>query len=115
MAKSRFLAAASHDLRQPVHALEMFVGALGSQTMNADGRHLVEQIGVSVESLNSLFNSILDISRLDAGVVDVRARAFPVQPMLERICRDERPAARKGVELRLVSCKAVVQTDPVLR
>lgn len=115
IAKSRFLAAASHDLRQPVHAIEMFVGALGSEPMNEAGRRLVAQMKGSVDSLGGLFNSILDISRLDAGIVEVRPRAFPIQPMLERICRDERPGAEhKNVALRLVSSRAVVQTDPVL-
>lgn len=115
LAKSRFLAAASHDLRQPVHAIEMFVGALGSEPMNEESRRLVGQIKGSVDSLGGLFNSILDISRLDAGIVEVRPRAFPIQPLLERICRDERPdAERKNVILRLVPCRAVVQTDPVL-
>jgi signal transduction histidine kinase/CheY-like chemotaxis protein len=114
-AKSRFLAAASHDLRQPVHALEMFVGALGNLPMSAESRRLVGQIEGSVESLDSLFNSILDVSRLDAGIVDVRQRAFAVQPMLERICSDQRPEAEeKGLALRLVPCRAVVRTDPVL-
>jgi len=115
IAKSRFLAAASHDLRQPVHAIEMFVGALGSGPMNEESRRLVGQIKGSVDSLGGLFNSILDISRLDAGIVEVRSRAFPIQPLLERICRDERAGAEvKNVALRLVPCRATVQTDPVL-
>lgn len=114
-AKSRFLAAASHDLRQPVHAIEMFVGALGSQPMNTDSRRLVGQIKGSIDSLGGLFNSILDISRLDAGTIDVRPRAFQIQPLLERICREERGEAdQKRVAVRLVSCGAVVRTDPVL-
>jgi CheY-like chemotaxis protein len=83
--------------------------------MSAESRRLVGQIEGSVESLDSLFNSILDVSRLDAGIVDVRQRAFAVQPMLERICSDQRPEAEeKGLALRLVPCRAVVRTDPVL-
>jgi signal transduction histidine kinase/CheY-like chemotaxis protein len=115
VAKSRFLAAASHDLRQPVHAIEMFVGALASQPMSNDGRRLVAQIKGSVDSLGGLFNSILDISRLDAGIVDSRPRPFPIAPLLERICRDERQVAeRKNVEVRLVQSGAIVEADPVL-
>jgi two-component system, sensor histidine kinase len=68
LTKSRFLAAASHDLRQPVHALSMFVGALRGFAMEEKAQHLVSQIEASVSSLDGLFNSILDISRLDAGV-----------------------------------------------
>lgn len=115
VAKSRFLAAASHDLRQPVHAIEMFVGALGSQPMEDSGRRLVGQIRGSVDSLGGLFNSILDISRLDAGIVEARPRRLPIAPLLERICAEERPAAdRKGVAMRLVASSAVVEADPVL-
>ncbi|HEY4140190.1 MAG TPA: hybrid sensor histidine kinase/response regulator [Pseudolabrys sp.] len=114
-AKSRFLAAASHDLRQPVHALEMFVGALRLQNMAPESSQLVGQIQNSVDSLEGLFNSILDVSRLDAGLVEVRARSFAIAPLIERICADERAAAAgRDIELRLVPCSAIVRTDPVL-
>jgi signal transduction histidine kinase/CheY-like chemotaxis protein len=115
VAKSRFLAAASHDLRQPVHALSMFAGALQGRKLDVEGRQLVTQIQGSIESLDGLFNSILDVSRLDAGVVEVRPRSFAIQPLLDRIYRDERPdAEQKGLELRFVPSRAIVHTDPVL-
>lgn len=82
VAKSSFLAAASHDLRQPVHALGMFVGALQGHAMNDEMRRLVEHIGSSVNAMDGLFNSLLDISRLDAGVVDTHIEQFPVQPLV---------------------------------
>jgi two-component system, sensor histidine kinase len=115
VAKSRFLASASHDLRQPVHALGMFVGALSDRALDGDSRRLVSQIPNSVGTLDSLFGATLDISRLDAGVIESRPRAFAVQPLLERICREEMPEAkRKGIALRLVPCSLAVQTDPLL-
>ena len=115
VAKSRFLASASHDLRQPVHALGMFVGALGDRELDGDSRRLVSQIQNSVGALDSLFGAILDISRLDAGVIENRPRAFAIQPLLERICREEMPEAkRKGIALHLLPCGLSVQTDPVL-
>ena len=115
IAKSRFLASASHDLRQPVHALGMFVGALGDRALDGDSRRLVSQIQNSVGALDSLFGAILDISRLDAGVIESRPRAFAIQPLLERICREEMPEAkRKGIALDLLPCSLSVQTDPVL-
>lgn len=115
IAKSRFLASASHDLRQPVHALGMFVGALRDRALDEDSSRLVSQIENSIGALDSLFAAILDISRLDAGVIESRPRAFAIRPLLERICRDEMPeVARKGIGLRLVPCDLIVQTDPVL-
>jgi two-component system, sensor histidine kinase len=115
VAKSSFLASASHDLRQPVHALGMFVGALRDRPLDEASGRLVRQIQNSVGALDGLFAAILDISRLDAGVIESRPHAFAIQPLLERICREEMPEVdRKGIALRLISCSLVVQTDPVL-
>ncbi|MGH6715607.1 MAG: ATP-binding response regulator [Bradyrhizobium sp.] len=115
VAKSRFLASASHDLRQPVHALGMFVGALGNRALDGDSRRLVNQIQNSIGALDSLFGAILDISRLDAGVIETRPRAFAIQPLLERICHEEMPdAIRKGIALHLLPCSLFVHSDPVL-
>jgi signal transduction histidine kinase/CheY-like chemotaxis protein len=115
VAKSNFLAAASHDLRQPVHALGLFVGALRNVVMPAEGHRLVEQIEASTAAMDSLFSALLDISRLDAGVVDVRRTAFAIQPLLDRICRDHLEEAQaKGVDLVSVPCGSVVDADPVL-
>jgi len=115
VAKSRFLASASHDLRQPVHALGMFVGALRDRPLDEVSGRLVRQIQNSIGALDSLFSAILDISRLDAGVIESGPQAFAIHPMLERICRDEIPEIdRKGIELRLVHCSLFVRTDPVL-
>ena len=113
--KSRFLASASHDLRQPVHALGMFVGALRDRPLDEVSGRLVRQIQNSIGALDSLFSAILDISRLDAGIIESRPQAFAIHPMLERICRDEIPEIdRKGIELRLIPCSIIVRTDPVL-
>jgi hypothetical protein len=115
VAKSSFLAAASHDLRQPVHALGMFVGALQGHAMNDEMRRLVEHIGSSVNAMDGLFNSLLDISRLDAGVVDTHIEAFPIQPLLVRVCRDYTAESQaKGLRLVLHPCSAIVRTDQVL-
>jgi signal transduction histidine kinase/CheY-like chemotaxis protein len=115
IAKTRFLASASHDLRQPVHALGMLVGALRGCRMDDGGRRLVQLIDDSIGSLDSLFTALLDISRLDAGVVTPRLQSFPIQPLLEKICRDEATAAAaKDVHIRLVPCAQIVKSDPVL-
>lgn len=115
VAKSTFLAAASHDLRQPVHALGLFVGALRAVIMPPEGRRLIEQIETSVSAMDGLFSALLDISRLDAGVVEVNQRAFELGPFLARVCHDCRlEAEAKGVTLIYMRCSVVVDSDPVL-
>ena len=114
-AKSSFLAAASHDLRQPIHALGLFVGALRGVPMAPEGRRIIQQIEASTAAMDGLFSALLDISRLDAGVVGVERRAFAIGPVLERLCHDHQEEARaKGVSLVSKRCGAIVWTDPVL-
>jgi signal transduction histidine kinase len=114
-AKSRFLAAASHDLRQPVHALSLFVAALRPRVSEGEAVSLLDHVDSSVRAMSGLFNGLLDISRLDAGVVEVNRHSFAIQPILERICRDHAADAQaKGVRLSLKPCSVVVKSDPVL-
>lgn len=113
--KSRFLAAASHDLRQPVHALSLFIGALQGRQMDDEARRLIELIDRSIEALDSLFVSLLDISRLDAGIVQPRLGSVAIQPLLDRVFREfEIEAGMKGLGFVAVPCGAVVSTDPIL-
>lgn len=115
LAKSRFLASASHDLRQPVHALGMFVSALRGREMDVEAQRLVAHIDGSIQAMDSLFTALLDISCLDAGVVECHANSFPIQTLLERVCRDYAQEAQdKGLLLKLKPCSAIVHTDPVL-
>jgi signal transduction histidine kinase/CheY-like chemotaxis protein len=115
LAKSRFLAAASHDLRQPVHALGLFVGALRNSRLPRETRRLAEQIEASTAAMDTLFSALLDISRLDAGVVEVRTQVFPIQPLLNRICREHAgDADSKGILLICRPSQAYVRSDPVL-
>jgi signal transduction histidine kinase/CheY-like chemotaxis protein len=114
-AKSRFLAAASHDLRQPVHALGMFVGALRGHRLSARSRTLVDHIDASVAALDGLFASLLDISKLDAGVVEGRPQPIAIQALLERLCRElSGEAAGKGIELAQQPTSLAVLSDPAL-
>ena len=115
LAKSSFLAAASHDLRQPVHALGLFVGALRAVALPPEGVRLIERIEELVVAMDGLFGAILDISRLDAGVVDARPEAFAIQPLLDRICDDyASEAEEKSITLTQCPCSATVFTDPPL-
>jgi signal transduction histidine kinase/CheY-like chemotaxis protein len=115
IAKSRFLASASHDLRQPVHALGMFVGALRARSMDGEGRRLVEHIDRSIAAMDGLFSSLLDISRLDAGIIHTHRQPFPIAPALARICGDHgEEAGAKGIQLSYVPCSRYVDSDPTL-
>ena len=114
-AKNKFLAAASHDLRQPLHALGLFLAVLERRTTDAGNLDLLTKIRQSSESLNALFNSLLDISRLDAGVVEVVIETFPINELLVSI-RDEfvQLGGAKSLQVSVALTDAVVCTDRVL-
>jgi signal transduction histidine kinase len=115
VAKSRFLASAGHDLRQPLHALGFFVDALQEQTLPADGRAIVGNIRRSVDAMEDLFNSLLDVSRLDAGIVRPRIATIPLGPLMERVRMEYEPAARqKDLALSVARNSLFVRSDPVL-
>jgi len=114
-AKSRFLASASHDLRQPLHALGLFVDALRDVQDEATRIRLLSQVDVSLDALGKLFNALLDISRLDAGVVEAQVEDFPLARVLEKLEGEFRALAeQKGLKFRLLPCSVVVQSDPLL-
>ena len=114
-AKSSFLAAASHDLRQPLHALGMFSQALSEHAHDADGRALVQRITTSVGALETLFSALLDVSKLDAGVVTAQLSSFPIQPLIDRLVDECMPEAlERGLKLGVVCGDVVVRSDPML-
>lgn len=115
LAKSRFFAAANHDLRQPLHALGLFATTLRNSVMEASKRQLVEQIQQSIESLESLFDDLLDISRLDAGQVKLRVEHFKVSVVFDRIRATYAPtAAEKGLRLKVHESSLTLFSDPAL-
>src|SRR5262249_38046748 len=100
-AKSQFLAAASHDLRQPLHALGLFVGALGQRRLDREARRLIDQMGQSVAAMDGLFAALFDITRLEAGATRVEVGDFALRPLLERLGREfQADAEAKGLQLR---------------
>ena len=114
-AKSQFLAAASHDLRQPTHALGMFVARLGQLPHDAQTQHLVTNLDASVRAMQDLLDGLLDISKLDAGAVQVNLHAVPLNPIFEQIRLAMVDAAsEKGLRLRVRPTSAWVRSDPVL-
>jgi len=113
-AKSRFLAAASHDLRQPMHALALFVGQLETSRTPAERAALTKRIEQAVGSLSELLDQLLDLSKLDAGAVQATQQAFLIDDTLAAIETEFAPLARaKGIELRLRSTRASLRSDPV--
>jgi len=113
--KSRFLAAASHDLRQPVHAVNLFLGLLTNEPLSRHGHYLVDNIASAMAAMGHLFDALLNLSRLDAGVIDPRWQGFPVNPLLDQLRAEYAPQAReKGMSLRVRACSASVFSDPVL-
>jgi two-component system, sensor histidine kinase len=113
-AKSRFLASASHDLRQPLHALGFFVDAL-PEHMAPAGMPVVDNIRRSVAAMEDLFNALLDVSRLDAGVVETHMATVPIDSLLERVRFEFEPQARqKGLSLTIMPTSALVRSDPAL-
>lgn len=115
LAKSRFLAAASHDLRQPVHALGLFLGALQREQMSAAARDIVEHMDESIHALGELFTALMDISALDARTVEPQFENVALAPLLQRICREYAVQAHlKGLALKMYVRPLFVWSDPVL-
>jgi signal transduction histidine kinase len=114
-AKSRFLAAASHDLRQPVHALGMFVARLAQLSHDGPMRQLVGNLQDSVSAMQNLLDGLLDISRLEANAFQVRFEKFPIMALFERLAQDLAPLAQdRGLQLRIRPSPVWVLSDPAL-
>jgi len=114
-AKSRFLATATHDLRQPLHALGLFVAQLGGRNSAAERKKLVVGIEAALSGMNELFNALLDISRLDAGVVKPKWDTFPATHVLRRVETTFAGWAReKNLPLHIVPSHAWVRSDAVM-
>ena len=114
-AKSQFLAAASHDLRQPLHAMGLFAAALAARVRDPEVRPLVTSVRASVEALEELFAQLLDLSRLDAGALEPARASVALGPLMARLAADFAPQANAaGLALRIVPTQLAVDTDPVL-
>jgi protein-histidine pros-kinase len=114
-ANSAFLAAASHDLRQPVQALNLLNGALRRTIKDPRALEMIESQEHSLTAMTNLLNSLLDISRLDAGAVTPEFEEFPVQRIVDRLSAEfSRQARQKGLEFTAMSCDAIIRSDPNL-
>ncbi|MEO7152445.1 MAG: ATP-binding protein, partial [Burkholderiaceae bacterium] len=114
-AKTQFFAAASHDLRQPLHAMGLFAEALRQRANDPEVSALVGSINESVDALEGLFSELLDITRIDAGGVDVNPVHFEFGELLRKLRLHFEPTAfEKGLALRLRGGTRVIHADPLL-
>jgi signal transduction histidine kinase/CheY-like chemotaxis protein len=115
LAKSQFLAAASHDLRQPLHALGLFSASLKELRLNDEQQQVVNRIYANIDALEALFDELLDISKLDAGTVKPSIGEVWVPTLFDTMLARYGPTAReRGIELRLRPMPVAVRTDPRL-
>jgi signal transduction histidine kinase len=115
LAKSQFFAAASHDLRQPMQALGLFAASLRETKREPQDARRVDQILSSVDALESLFDELLDINKLDAGYVKPSLSHFPASVLFARLQNAYAPVARKnGLDLRFDHADAALHSDSVL-
>lgn len=113
--KSRFFAAANHDLRQPLHSLGLFATALRSGSVDENAKQMIDQILQCTESLEQLFDNLLDISRLDAGQVEVKPEIVPSNAVLNRLRSTFTvPAKDKGLKLSVRGSRVTLNTDSTL-
>ena len=113
--KTQFFAAASHDLRQPLHAMGLFAAALREKIKDPEVINVVKSINASVSALEGLFNELLDISKIDSGVVKPEFSDFSLEEVFGRLRNDfSAEAAEKHLRLSLTGGAHVVHSDPVL-
>lgn len=113
--KSRFLAAASHDLRQPLQTLSLLQGILMKRIKDPDTLRLIDRVDETLGTMTEMLNTLLDINQLEAGIVRPEVADFPIADLLDRL-RDEfaDQSKGKGILLRTVSSSMVVRSDPRL-
>jgi len=114
-AKTQFFTAASHDLRQPLHAMGLFAEALRQRVHEPEVAQLVNSINESVDALEGLFSELLDITRIDSGGIEVHPQHFEVGDILRKLRLHFEPSAfEKGLALRLRGGHRVALADPLL-
>ncbi len=113
--KTRFVASAAHDLRQPLHALGMFCATLEQRLQNTPDRPLVRNMMNAIESLEESFGAMLDISRLDAGIVRAAPQTFPIRDVFRRLYQQfGGDAEARDLAFRFRATRRVVCSDPLL-
>jgi two-component system, sensor histidine kinase len=115
LAKSKFLAAASHDLRQPIHAQGLFLELIGREELSPTQRSMLENAAATNRASSEMLNTLLDFSRIEAGVVEPQWQAMRLQDVMNKVDSELAPqAVAKGLVYRSRDTEAVVWSDPVL-
>ncbi|HHN67768.1 MAG TPA: response regulator, partial [Thermopetrobacter sp.] len=110
--KTRFIAAASHDILQPLNAARLFTSSLVERTTTKPEGRLARQVDAALESVEEILSALLEISRIDAGAMKPEITAFPVMDVLAPLAREfAAPAAEKGLRLRVVPSSLWVRSD----
>lgn len=113
--KTRFVAAAVHDLMQPLDAARMFVSAARPHLTEKSGTDMLDGIDSALAAEDEILSSLLDISRLESGMFEVQDREFALSPLLETLAREFGILAHaRGIELRAAKCRATVRSDETL-
>ena len=115
VAKTRFLATASHDLRQPLQAIRLYLSALTSKLDNPKALQLSQKMDMSLDTMGELLDALLDISTLESGSVTVEKRDVKLAEVFDRIIADnEQQAKEKGLKFECESLDCFIHTDPTL-
>jgi two-component system CheB/CheR fusion protein len=115
IAKSRFLAAASHDLRQPLQTLALLQGKLAKIVEGEQARKLVARLDESLAAMSGMLDALLDINQIEAGTVHAEMASFPIDDLFKRLKNDlAYHAEAKGLGLRVVPCGRSIRSDPRL-
>jgi len=115
ISKTRFLAAASHDILQPLNAARLYVTSLVERQSGGEDARLVENIDDSLEAIEEILGALLDISRLDAGAMTPSIGSFRMGDLMRSLEIEFTPIARaKGIELTFVSCSLPVESDRLM-
>ncbi len=114
-AKSRFLAAASHDMRQPMHALNLYLGALANFDIPSTARPVLTMVKECAQTMDEMFSALLDISQLDASILQPSLRIFSITSVFNKVHLEfSQQALAKGLSLRVAPCSAMIFSDPEL-
>jgi PAS domain S-box-containing protein len=115
LAKSRFLATASHDLRQPLQTLGLLSGALRRTVRDTESQDILQQQDEAIDAMSRLLNALLDISKLESGAIKLELADFALAPLLDELRRDfANLAASKGLRLAFDATEARVHSDSAL-